>query len=132
LIKEGTKFSLNFSILEQYHTFFVNTFKDDNPMHTNKEYASKYGFNDKVMHGNILCGFLSNFVGTSLPIKNVVIVSEEINFRSPFYLNDLLSFNATVKSVHDSVNLVELSFKFLKNDINIANGLLKIKILNEK
>jgi acyl dehydratase len=38
-------------------------------LHIDDDYARSKGFKQKVMHGNILCGFLSRFVGELLPVK---------------------------------------------------------------
>lgn len=130
-MEKGFTSSEEFLITPDLHTGFIAVFNDNNPMHTDTAYAEKHGFEQKIMHGNILCGFLSYFVGECLPVKNVIILSQKINFRKPFFINDRLVLEVTVKDIYESVNLVELKFKFRDKVSNklISNGNLEIKIL---
>ena len=73
--QKGAAFTHSFDVSEQIYRGFVDTFKDRNPFHMDDEAARDKGFAHKVMHGNILCGFLSYFVGECLPLKSVLIHS---------------------------------------------------------
>lgn len=64
------------------------------------------------MHGAILAGFLSHFVGESLPIKNVLVQTYQLHFLKPVYLNDILNFKAIITGVFSSVNTIEFKFIF--------------------
>lgn len=130
-MQKGFVLTKEFIVTSDLHAGFITVFNDNNPMHTDVEYAKKHGFEQKIMHGNILCGFLSYFVGECLPLKNVIILSQKINFRNPFFINDRLVLEVTVKDIYESVNLVELKFKFREKISKklISNGNLEIKIL---
>ena len=122
-------FELEFVITEKEYNNFLALSNDYNPLHTNKEFAKEKGFPDRVMHGNILNCFLSYFVGESLPIKNVIIHSQEINYKNPMFLNDKLNFSAKVTGIYESVNAVEFKF-FFKNlsGITVAKGKIQIGV----
>ena len=62
-MKQGDTFTNSFVISEQIYNKFVELFGDRNPLHTDASFAVSQGFRDKVMHGNILNGFLSFFIG---------------------------------------------------------------------
>ncbi|GAB5555912.1 MAG: hypothetical protein SchgKO_01250 [Schleiferiaceae bacterium] len=126
----GDSYSLSFEVSNEHHNAFLEVFNDKNPMHASQEYAKQHGFSDVVMHGNILNGFLSYFVGEQLPVKNVVIVSQEIKFKNPVFLNDTLAFEAKVAEVFESVNLVVFKFVFKNTDgKKVALGRVEIKEL---
>ncbi len=129
-IQKNDIFQLIFSVTNEVYNGFVNTFNDRNPLHSNETFAVERGFKGKVMHGNILNGFLSYFVGEALPDKNVIIHSQSIQFKRPVYLDDLLSFEATVHDVYESVRAVEFSFVF-RNSLSqvVAKGKLQIGYL---
>lgn len=129
-MKKGDTFTNGFTISKETHSSFINLFNDKNPLHTQKDFAKKNGFNDIVMHGNILNGFISYFIGEMLPIKNVLIISQDIKYCEPVYLLDKLNFEATVVDIFESVNAVEFDYYF-KNQENkkIASGKIQIKIL---
>src|ERR1700743_2378501 len=96
-------FEHNFTVNDEVYQGFLKTFKDNNPLHTEPEFAKIHGFNDAVIHGNILNGFISYFIGECLPQKNVIIHSQSIDFKKPVYLNDNLTFKATITGVFESV-----------------------------
>lgn len=125
-----TEFTEKFTITEEIYQGFLKTFKDQNPLHTIDSFALEKGFEKKVMHGNILNGFLSFFIGERLPIKNVIIHSQSIQFKKPVYMLDELVFSAIVVGVYESVSAVEFKFQFKNNDSKIiAKGKIQIGVL---
>jgi 3-hydroxybutyryl-CoA dehydratase len=130
IFKTGDKFERGFVVSQSVYDGFTKTFGDNNPLHTDSQYAKNYGFTGKVMHGNILNGFLSFFIGECLPVKNVVIHAQEIQYKNPVYLNDTLSFQAAVSDVSEAVNVVEFKFIFKNSDAKVVSkGKIQIGIL---
>jgi 3-hydroxybutyryl-CoA dehydratase len=129
-MKKGDKFEIDFIITNQVYDLFVSTFNDKNPLHISDEFAKQNGFKSKVMHGNILNGFVSYFVGECLPIKNVIIQTQEIKYFKPSYLNDNLKYEAEICDVFDSVNSIEIKFVFKNVEKQkVASGKINIGIL---
>ncbi len=128
--KIGDKFEERFVISDAEYNGFMSIFKDTNPLHTDEGFARDKGFQSRVMHGNILNGFLSFFIGECLPIKNVIIHSQQISYKNPVYLNEQLLLEAEVTGVFESVNAVEFSYSF-KNTVSkdLAKGKFQIGIL---
>lgn len=82
------------------------------------------------MHGNILNGFLSYFIGECLPTKDVIIHTQEIQFKNAVYLNDTLKFKAEIIGVYESVNVIEFKYNFINKDRQIiAKGKIQIGLL---
>jgi 3-hydroxybutyryl-CoA dehydratase len=126
----GKEFSRKFVVDRNIYQGFRDLFNDNNPLHTFDEFAKQHGFSEKVMYGNILNGFISFFVGECLPIKNVAILSQTIDYKSPVYLNDILDLHAKITNIVEAVNVVEFKFKFInQNQINVAKGNIQIKII---
>lgn len=71
-------------LTEEVYQAFQQCSNDRNPLHTNESFALSKGFGGKVMYGNILNAFISNFVGECLPIKDVIIHSQEIQYKLQF------------------------------------------------
>ena len=131
MFKVDDTFVENFIVSEEIYKGFIAIFKDKNPLHTNPQFATEKGFQSMVMHGNILNGFLSYFIGECLPTKNVIIHSQEIQFKNAVYLNDKLEFNAKVIGVYESVKAVEFKFNFKNADEKIvAKGIIQIGLLS--
>ena len=130
ILKENDHFEESLTISEKLYQGFIDLFKDNNPLHTDVSFAKEAGFKGKVMHGNILNGFISYFVGECLPTKRVIIHSQEIKYKNPFYINDKLFFKAHVSGIYESVNVVEFKYEF-RNLIDkvVAKGNIQIGIL---
>lgn len=129
-MKKGDTFNRSFAVTEKIYSGFIELFADKNPLHTNEAFAIEKGFEGRVMHGNILGGFLSFFIGECLPSKNVIIHSQEIKYLHPVYLGDTLEFNAVISEVFESVNAVEFKFSFEKSGKRIAKGKIQIGLLS--
>ena len=125
-MQEGLRINHEFFIDSDIYEGFKKAFKDENILHTNEEYAQEKGFREKVMHGNILNGFVSFFVGELLPDKKVLIQKQEISFHKPVYLNDNLIFEAILSEVYESVNSFVFKFKFKSESGLVAKGKVQI------
>jgi len=130
LFTTGDKFAAKFVVTQAVYDGFISVFKDENPLHVDESFAMEHGFKGRVMHGNILNGFLSWFIGECLPVKNVIIHSQEIQYKNPVYLNDNLSFDAQVTGVFESVDVIELKFSFKNADgLVVAKGKFQIGLI---
>jgi len=69
-MQQGDIYTHAFTVTPGVYDGFIQTFGDRNPLHTDGAFAVSKGFKGPVMHGNILNGFLSFFVGECLPLKN--------------------------------------------------------------
>jgi len=128
-MKEGDVFVRKFTVDEALWSGFVALFADRNPLHVDDAFAREKGFEGRVMHGNILGGFLSFFIGECLPRKDVIIHSQSISYVHPVYLGDTLEFSAEVSGVFESVNAIEFRYKFEKNSVKVAKGKIQIGLI---
>lgn len=129
-MKKGDTFIEHFYLTDQVYKGFITIFRDENPLHTNIEFAKSKGFDSIVMHGNILNGFISYFIGECLPDKNVIIQTQKIIFSLPVYINEPLQFQAEITDVFESVRAVEFKYYFM-NSLNkkVAKGNIQIGLL---
>lgn len=129
-MNKGDKFTQSFSVSSEVYEGFKSLFKDFNPLHTNEEFAKGKGFTGKVMHGNILNGFLSYFIGECLPTKDVLIQTQEIKFLRPVYENDNVNLHAEIEEVFESVNTIEFKYYFEnQNMTKVARGKIQIGLM---
>ncbi len=130
LFSVNDKFEHEFTVTEKVYATFIATFNDCNPLHIDDAFAQAKGFNSKVMHGNILGGFLSYFIGECLPTKDVIIHSQQLSFTNAVYLNNTLRFVATVIEVYESVSTVVFKFSFTNQEGKVAcKGKIQIGII---
>ncbi len=127
---KGDKFDSFFKITEKVYYGFIDLFEDKNPLHVNDFFAQSKGYKSVVMHGNILGGFLSYFIGECLPQKNIIIHSQQIKYHNPVYLNQQIILKAEIVDVFESVNVIELKFNFEDEHSNtLAKGKIQIGII---
>lgn len=129
-MQPGDIFTKEYIVTEKVYRGFTDIFSDYNPLHTDKVFAEKLGMPEVVMHGNILNGFLSHFIGEVLPQKNVIIHSQSINFYKPVFLNDAVVLQAEIVSVSEAVKTYSFSFIFRKQSgVRVAKGTIQIGLL---
>ncbi|RKS96274.1 MaoC/PaaZ C-terminal domain-containing protein [Chryseobacterium defluvii] len=123
-------FQHQFKVDENIYNGFITVFNDRNSLHIDDEFAQNKGFKAKVMHGNILNGFLSYFIGELLPTEEVMILSQTINFKRPVYLHDVLNFEAVVDEQSEAVQVNTFKFNFMNAERKtVAAGKIQIKEL---
>ena len=126
----GDLFIEEFKVSKEIQNKFIELSNDKNPLHVNDKFARKRGFKSKVVQGNLQNCFISYFIGECLPHKNVMILSQTINYKKPLYLDDSIYLNAKINSVHNSVGFIEFDFKFKnQTDEVISNGKITLKLL---
>lgn len=131
-----TKFSVDdvseqqFKISEELVSDFVKLSNDRNPLHTIDEFAIDKGFDSRVVQGNLQNCFISYYIGECLPLKNVMILSQTINYKKPVYINDILSLKVKIVGVFESVDLIEFDYNFTNQlDQIVSKGSLQIKLI---
>lgn len=130
VFEPGTVFCREFVVDARVYEGFLATFGDRNPLHVDAAYARAHGFADRVMHGNLLNGFLSYFVGECLPVKEVMLHKQEIRYLRPVYEGDTLTLEATVESFSEAVRAVEMSYRFANQaGVKVASGKLQFGVL---
>ena len=130
ILKSDDNFEIDYEVTEKIYHGFIDIFNDRNPLHTDEKFAKEKNFAGKVMHGAILTGFLSHFIGEMLPVKNVIILAYNISFNNPVYLGDKLKLYATVADVSASVNCADIKYEF-KNSANVtvSKGKISIRVI---
>lgn len=130
MLEQGTSFQHEFAVSESVYQGFLAVFNDRNPLHTDEAFAQQKGFRSVVMHGNILNGFLSYFIGECLPTKDVVIHKQEIKFHRPVYMGDRVTLEAKIDEVSEALGVRAFKFKFYNQEREmVAVGRIQIGLL---
>ena len=132
-ISVGMKISHDYAITPTVYENFLAAFQDHSPVHVDETYARQSGFDGQVMHGAILNGFLSHFVGMIFPGKPSLLLAVDLRFSQPSFLNDALQLEAAVSQKLDSQNVIVLDFTFKNRTRNTiaARGRAQIKLRHE-
>ena len=134
LAEKTAHISHTYQVTPEVYYSFQRCSNDYNPLHTDALFAKSKGFDSPVMYGNILNAFLSHFVGMLLPTREVMILSQNILFQNPIFINDEITFEAAIDNYSPTVNFIDYKFKFrrIKDEkkMLIANGHIQIKLLS--
>lgn len=126
--------SHTYQVTPDVYYSFQRCSNDYNPLHTDALFAKSKGFDSPVMYGNILNAFLSHFVGMLLPTREVMILSQNILFQNPVFMNDEITFETSIDNYSPTVNFIDYKFKFRRvkdeKKVLIANGHIQIKLLS--
>lgn len=133
-IEEQTEYSYSYTIDETVYSTFLSAFHDQSPIHVDESYARTAGFAGRVMHGAILNGFLSHFVGMHLPGRRSLILSVNMNYHLPTYLGDVLMLKAEVRQKVETAQVVVLAVKFVNQLTGraVASGKVQVSLRDEQ
>jgi len=106
--REGFTTARRYTITPAVYEQFLRTFGDTNRLHTEDDFARSRGFPERVMHGAILSGFISHFVGVHFPGDASLLHSVNTHFKSPCHLGDQILIEATVTQVSEAVGVATL------------------------
>jgi acyl dehydratase len=111
-IAEGARESRDYIISQTVYAAFLTAFADYSPIHVDETYAVACGFAGHVMHGTLLNGFLSHFVGMYFPGRLSLLLAVDLRFAQPCYLNDVIRLEAVVKQKMDARRVLVLDTIF--------------------
>lgn len=107
-VREGFRTSQRYTISQEVYEHFLAAYGDTNPMHTDDQFARRHGFPERVMHGTILNGFISHFVGVHFPAGAVLLHSVNTQYKTPCHLGDEIVVEGTVTQVAESVGVLTM------------------------
>lgn len=97
-----------YQITPALHALFTDAFADRSPIHVDDDEARSHGFAGRVMHGAILNGFVSELVGMRFPGRRALLLSTELSYLAPNYLDDRLRLEARVAQRVEAMQVIVL------------------------
>lgn len=107
-IKLGDSASFSKTVTETDVILFAGITGDLNPAHTNAEYASKGMFKQRIAHGVLSAGFISNVLAMQLPGPGTIYLGQELKFTKPVFLGDTVTATVTVVERLEEKNRLKL------------------------
>ena len=94
----GEQASLTKTVTESDVTTFAELIGDQNPIHTDDEYARKSRFGKRVAHGVFTGGLISAVLGNDLPGPGSIYLSQQLEFLAPVFVGDTITAVVEVTS----------------------------------
>jgi len=92
----GDSASYTRTLTEEELILFAAVSGDVNPVHLDKEYASKTLFKERIAHGMWSGALISAALATVIPGPGTIYLEQSLNFKRPVKLEDTLTIKLTV------------------------------------
>ncbi len=105
---------------------------DYNPIHLDEGYAEKSRYGKRIAHGLMSASFFSALFGTKIPGSGCVYVSQNLIFKRPVFIDDIVT--ATIEVTNVDIEKSRVFFKTIccvKGKI-VTTGAAEIFIPKEK
>ena len=122
----GKGFSFEKKISSGDVNMFANLTGDNSPLHMDDGFAQERGFKNRLVHGGLLVGCISQLVGVHFPGENAIIQTLNIKFSHPAYIGDTLKIDSIVDQVSESVKTVIIKLTITNQET--GQILLKSKV----
>ena len=113
----GTERRFQRTVTDATVTGFIEVSGDTNPLHSDAAYAARTRFQRPIAHGMIGASFISAAIATTLqPSAVMVYLSQDLQFRAPVYVGDVLTVVLTVKVADAKRNRVTVDTNVVNQD----------------
>ena len=89
---------------------------DRNPLHFDEAFAKSTTFGRLVVQGGLTTGLLHALVAMDMPGPGTVFLSQNWKFTNPVYIDDTITAEAEVLSVHASKPVTQLRILVRRQD----------------
>ena len=96
------------TITESLVNNFAKVSGDYSPIHMDENYAQLTSFKRRVVHGMLLASFLSRVDGMYLPGKHALYFSQNIEFRNPCFIDDIVTVSSKVIDKSESTKILKI------------------------
>ena len=101
---------------------FAEVSTDNNPVHLDEDYAANTMFKTRIAHGMFSAGLISAVLGTQLPGKGAIYLSQSIRFKAPVRIGDTVIATATIKELVPEKKRVVLDTVCKVGDTVVLDG----------
>ena len=107
-ITTGQEVSFSRSVTEEMMEAFRAISGDENPLHSDQDYATEAGYPGRVVYGMLSASLLSTLAGVYLPGEFSLIQTADLEFVKPVYIGDTLTVTGVVTDKYDEFRAIKL------------------------
>ena len=115
-ISVGQKAQRTLHLTADHVERFAQLTGDYNPLHFDPAFAAGTRFGRLVVQGGLTTGILHALVAMDLPGPGTVFLSQNWKFTAPVYIDDTITAEAEVLSVHPTKPVTQLGIKVRRQD----------------
>ncbi|MDR0297995.1 MAG: MaoC family dehydratase [Streptococcaceae bacterium] len=98
-LEVGQSFELSKKVTEKDVDGFAEVTGDNNPAHTDEEYASMTPFKTRIAHGMLGASLISAVLGMNLPGPGTIYLGQDLKFTHPIHFDDVITAKVTLKEL---------------------------------
>lgn len=130
-IQVGLKEMFDVSVTSDDMECFRKITGDNNPLHTDKDFAAEQGFEGCVVYGMLTASYLSTLAGVYLPGKNSLIQSMDINFVRPVFVGEKLTVTGEVTEKSELFQMIKVKFTITNaKKEKVVRGKMQVGVLS--
>lgn len=115
-IRVGQRASRSLTLTAEHVRRFAEISGDRNPLHFDAAFAARTKFGRLVVQGGLTTGLLHALVAMDLPGPGTVFLSQDWKFTAPVYIDDTITAEAEVVSIHPSKPVTQLRVQITRSD----------------
>ena len=115
-IKIGQKAFVEKTISEENVRHFAEISGDDNPLHLDEAYAAGSRFGKRVVHGMLAASLISRVIGTKLPGKGTIYLSQSLKFLKPVFIGDTVRAEVEITKLDTERGRITLETRVIRQD----------------
>ncbi len=108
---------------------FAQLSGDNNPLHTDAEYAATTQFNKPVVHGMFLGALVSQLVGMHIPGKRCLLMQESLVFKLPAFAGDTVQVEGVIAHKSEAGRILSLDITIRRDTDILVQGTVYTKVL---
>ena len=117
----GKQASFSKTISESDVYLFAGITGDLNPVHINAVAAEESIFGERIVHGILVTGLISNVIAMQLPGPGTIYMSQEVKFLAPVKIGDTVTAVVTLeKVINEEKRVLELTTEVMKQDGSVV------------
>lgn len=107
-IEVGDNASFTKTVTESDIILYAGVSGDFNPAHMDAEAAKNSMFGQRIAHGMLSAGFISNVLGNQLPGPGTIYMGQDLRFLKPVFIGDTVTATVTVSEKNEEKNRLKL------------------------
>ena len=121
-MREGMRAALEKTFTEDDVLAFAALTGDNNPAHVDADFAASSVFGRQVVHGMFTASLISAVLGTKLPGRGAIYVSQTIQFRKPVFIGDTVRAEVEISAIDARRKRVTLATRCLVEGKPVLRG----------
>ena len=101
---------------------FARISGDHNAVHLDEDYAKQTIFKGRIAHGMLTASYVSTVLGTKLPGPGAIYVSQNIRFKKPVRIGDVVEAKVIVQNLNPDNNFVVFKTECYVNGQIVLEG----------